>query len=130
LTIKSGLETLFCSPVYRYKLNRNPSMINFCDDQLLSCQIRRPCKDSFHSLWRPIFEKSIKITLNNKAQEVISVKYKGNQAKADKIVKKSWIYMKRAHLGSKTTDVVSFSFSFLVVWLDVSRKSTVCYFPS
>ena len=46
-------------------------------------------------------EESIKKTLNISAQEAMTTKYNGDQAKADEIVKKSWNYMKRAHLHSQ-----------------------------
>ncbi|MZG53926.1 MAG: hypothetical protein F3743_06485 [Nitrospinae bacterium] len=68
-------------------------------------------------------EESIKKTLHGNAQEVISVKYNGDQAKADKIVKKSWVYMKRAHLHSQTMGVISIAFSFLVAWLAYPAKA-------
>ena len=67
-------------------------------------------------------EESIKKTLNKNAQKVISVKYKGDQSKVDKIVKKSWVYMKRAHLHSQAMGVISIAFSFIVAWLAYPKK--------
>ncbi len=68
-------------------------------------------------------EESIKKTLNSNAQEAMTSVYKGDQAKADKIVKKSWVYMKRAHLHSQTMGVISIAFSFLVAWLAYPAKA-------
>ena len=63
-------------------------------------------------------EDSIKGTLEAGAADALSTVYKGDQAKADKVVKKSWIYMKRAHLHSQTMGVISIAFSLLVAWLN------------
>ena len=60
----------------------------------------------------------LKITLKADATEALSGVYKGDQAKADKVVKKSWVYMKRAHLHSQTMGVISIAFSLLVAWLN------------
>jgi len=68
-------------------------------------------------------EDSIKNTLKASAQESLSGVYKGDQAKADKVVKKSWVYMKRAHLHSQTMGVISIAFSLLVVWLNFSAPA-------
>jgi len=68
-------------------------------------------------------EESIKKTLNISAQEVMTAKYDGDQAKADEIVKKSWNYMKRAHLHSQTMGVISIAFSLLVAWLAYPIKA-------
>ena len=46
-------------------------------------------------------EDSIKGTLKAGAADALSTVYKGDQAKADKVVKKSWVYMKRAHYTRK-----------------------------
>ena len=70
-------------------------------------------------------EESIKRTLNANAQEAMAGKYEGDQAKANKVVKKSWIYMKRAHLHSQTMGVISIAFSFLVAWLAYPAKTQV-----
>ena len=63
-------------------------------------------------------EDTIKDTLKAGAKEALSGVYKGDQAKADKVVKKSWVYMKRAHLHSQTMGVISIAFSLLVAWLN------------
>jgi hypothetical protein len=68
-------------------------------------------------------EDTIKDTLKAGAKEALSGVYKGNQAKADKVVKKSWIYMKRAHLHSQTMGVISIVFSLLVAWLNFPARA-------
>ena len=68
-------------------------------------------------------EESIKKTLNISAQEAIAANYDGDQAKANEIVKKSWTYMKRAHLHSQTMGVISIAFSLLVAWLSYPAKA-------
>jgi len=65
-------------------------------------------------------EDTIKNTLKAGAKEALSGVYKGDQAKADKVVKKAWVYMKRAHLHSQTMGVISIAFSLLVAWLNFS----------
>lgn len=62
-------------------------------------------------------EDDIKDKLKSGAEKALSGVYGGDQAKADKVVKKSWVYMKRAHLHSQTMGVISIAFSFLVAWL-------------
>ncbi len=62
-------------------------------------------------------EDSIKETLKSEAAESLAGVYGGDQSKADKVIKKSWVYMKRAHLHSQTMGVISIAFSFLVAWL-------------
>ena len=52
----------------------------------------------------------------------MTTKYDGDQAKVDEIVKKSWTYMKRAHLHSQTMGVISIAFSLLVAWLAYPAK--------
>ena len=68
-------------------------------------------------------EEDIKRTLNSSAQEAMAGKYEGDQAKADKVVKKSWVYMKRAHLHSQTMGVISIAFSLLVAWLSFPARA-------
>ena len=70
-------------------------------------------------------EENIKRTLNANAQAAMTDKYEGDQAKANKVVKKSWVYMKRAHLHSQTMGVISIAFSFLVAWLAYPAKTQV-----
>jgi hypothetical protein len=66
---------------------------------------------------------SIKGTLKSGADQALSGVYKGDQAKADKVVKKSWVYMKRAHLHSQTMGVISIAFSLLVAWLNFPARA-------
>lgn len=68
-------------------------------------------------------EDSIKDTLKAGAAESLSGVYKGDQVKADKVVKKSWVYMKRAHLHSQTMGVISIAFSLLVAWLSFPARA-------
>lgn len=68
-------------------------------------------------------EDSIKGVLKSSADEALSGVYKGDQAKADKVVKKSWVYMKRAHLHSQTMGVISIAFSLLVAWLSFPARA-------
>ena len=68
-------------------------------------------------------EETIKKTLNISAQEAMTAKYDGDQAKVDEIAKKSWTYMKRAHLHSQTMGVISIAFSLLVAWLAYPAKA-------
>ena len=68
-------------------------------------------------------EDTIKDTLKAGATESLSGIYKGDQAKADKVVKKSWVYMKRAHLHSQTMGVISIAFSLLVAWLNFPARA-------
>jgi hypothetical protein len=68
-------------------------------------------------------EDNIKTTLKSGADKALSSVYKGDQAKADKVVKKSWVYMKRAHLHSQTMGVISIAFSLLVAWLNFPARA-------
>lgn len=62
-------------------------------------------------------EESIKTSLNSAGNAALETKYKGDRAKMDKVVKKSWVYLKRAHLHSQTMGVIAIAFSLLVAWL-------------
>ena len=62
-------------------------------------------------------EGSIKATFNVDAQAVIKEKYDGDQGKLDKVVKKAWVYMKRAHLHSQTMGVIAIVFSLIAASL-------------
>ena len=68
-------------------------------------------------------EDNIKDSLKGNAEKVLSGVYGGDQAKADQVVKKSWIYMKRAHLHSQTMGVISIAFSLLVAWLSFPARA-------
>ena len=62
-------------------------------------------------------EDNIKFYLKKKAANVLTQKYQGKQELADKVVKKSWIYVKRAHFHSQTMGIIAVVFSLLVAWL-------------
>jgi hypothetical protein len=68
-------------------------------------------------------EDSIKDALKAGAQESLLGVYKGDQVKADKVVQKSWVYMKRAHLHSQTMGVISIAFSLLVAGLNFPERA-------
>ncbi len=67
-------------------------------------------------------EDSIKNSFKADADAVLSEKYGGEQEKADKVAKKSWVYMKRAHLHSQTMGVIAIAFAFLVAWLQFPSR--------
>ncbi len=67
-------------------------------------------------------EHSLKDYLKNEATGAITTKYKGDQAKADKVTKKSWVYYKRAHLHSQTMGAIAIVFSLIVAWLGFAPK--------
>lgn len=68
-------------------------------------------------------EDSVKGALKSSSEKALSGVYGGDQAKADKVVKKSWVYMKRAHLHSQTMGVISIAFSLLVAWLSFPSRA-------
>lgn len=67
-------------------------------------------------------EKDIKDTLNAKAEAVFMEKYEMKKDKKDKVTKKAWIYLKRAHLHSQTMGVIAITFSLLAAWLNFHPK--------
>ena len=67
-------------------------------------------------------EDSIKSLLKEKAANVLIEKYAGKQELADKVIKKSWVYIKRAHFHSQTMGIISIVFSLLVAWLKFPPK--------
>ena len=67
-------------------------------------------------------EDDVKGFLKAQADSVSQEKYGGIQEKKDKVVNKSWIYMKRAHLHSQTMGVIAIAFSLLVAWLNFHPK--------
>ena len=62
-------------------------------------------------------EDIYKDTFKKNANSVLKEKYNNNQGKVNKVLKKSWVYMKRAHLHSLTMGVISIVFSFITVGL-------------
>jgi hypothetical protein len=67
-------------------------------------------------------EDSFKDTFKNNASAVLAEKYKGDQSLADKVSKKAWVYMKRAHLHSQTMGVISIVFSLVAAGLVFPAK--------
>jgi hypothetical protein len=65
-------------------------------------------------------EDDIKGGLKSSADAVLATTYKGDKASAEKVVKKSWVYLKRAHLHSQTMGVIAIVFSLLVAGLKFS----------
>ena len=60
--------------------------------------------------------------LKEKAANVLIEKYAGKQELADKVIKKSWVYIKRAHFHSQTMGIISIVFSLLVALLKFPPK--------
>ncbi len=54
-------------------------------------------------------ESTVKESLSNSAEQVIDTVYAGNTEKANDVVKKSWGYMKRAHLHGGGIGAVALS---------------------
>lgn len=67
-------------------------------------------------------EDDVKGFLKTQGDSVFQEKYGGVQEKKDKVVKKAWVYMKRAHLHSQTMGVIAIAFSLLVAWLNFHPK--------
>ncbi len=67
-------------------------------------------------------EDSIKDSFKSSAKAALADKYKGDASAAKKVVKKSWVYFKRAHLHSQTMGVISLVFSLIVAWLQFNPK--------
>ena len=72
-------------------------------------------------------EDNIKSLLKEKAANVLSEKYAGKQELADKVIKKSWICIKRAHFHSQTMGIISIVFSLLVAWLKFPPSFNLVY---
>ena len=67
-------------------------------------------------------EDSFKKSFKDDAAAVLEEKYNNDQGKAGKMVKKSWVYMKRAHLHSLTMGVISIVLSLVAASLAFSPK--------
>jgi len=67
-------------------------------------------------------EHSIKDQLSSSAEAVLEDKYQGKPELAKKVIDKSWVYFKRAHLHSQTMGVISIVFSFLIASLHFRPK--------
>ena len=68
-------------------------------------------------------EDTLKDTLKAGAGKALTEVHKGDQAKADQVINKSWVYLKRAHLHSQTMGVISIAFSLLVAWLSFPARA-------
>ncbi len=66
-------------------------------------------------------EDDIKGFLKSQAVSVAQEQYAGDQDKIDKVVKKSWVYIKRAHLHSQTMGVIAIVFSLLAVFFNFDK---------
>ena len=62
-------------------------------------------------------EDTYKDTFKKNANSVLKEKYNNNQSKVNKVLKKSWVYMKRAHLHSLTMGVISIVISLIAAGL-------------
>lgn len=73
------------------------------------------------------WEEDTKRFLNSEVQSVAQEKYDGIQADMDKVVKKAWVYIKRAHLHSQSMGVIAIVYSLLaaVFKFSVSIQWTV-----
>ncbi len=67
-------------------------------------------------------EDSIKGSLRSSAQAVIEKHYQGDPEKAVATVKKSWVYMKRAHLHSQTMGIIAIVFALVAAGLRFPEK--------
>ncbi len=67
-------------------------------------------------------EDFFKQSFKNDAAVLLKEKYNNDQDKANKVTKKSWVYMKRAHLHSLTMGVISIVLSLVAAGLAFSPK--------
>lgn len=67
-------------------------------------------------------EDLIKSSLEEKTKPVLNDKYKGDPEAAKKVLNKSWVYYKRAHLHSQTMGIISIVFSVIIAWLGFNPK--------
>jgi hypothetical protein len=65
-------------------------------------------------------EDSFKDKFKKDAISVLDEKYEGDAKKTEKVLVKSWVYMKRAHLHSQTMGVISIVLSLVVAGLRFS----------
>lgn len=68
------------------------------------------------------FEDNIKDHLKDNAQEVLTVTYRGDKAKMEKIVDKSWVYFKRAHLHANGLGTASLALILLISFFPVDNR--------
>jgi len=69
-----------------------------------------------------LFEDNIKSTLNESAKSSFVSVYKSDQAKVDKIIKKSWHYIKRAHFHSTGMSTMAIVLIFILSQLPILGK--------
>ena len=67
-------------------------------------------------------EQSLKEFLKNEAAGVLATKYKDDPKKMEKVIKKAWVYYKRAHLHSQTMGAIAIAFSLIVAALEFAPK--------
>lgn len=67
-------------------------------------------------------EDDIKGSLRSSAQAVLDKHYQGDPNKAVKTIKKSWVYMKRAHLHSQTMGIIAIVFALVASGLRFPAK--------
>ena len=70
-------------------------------------------------------EKSVKGTLAADAARVLDSVYKGDKAKSKKVEKKSWTYIKRAHLHGGVLGIAALAISLLLGLLQQGRRTAM-----
>ena len=68
-------------------------------------------------------EDSIKGHLGDSADSVFSTVYKGDQAKRDAVVSKSWSYLKRAHLHAGAIGTAALASIILLALLGIPQRA-------
>jgi hypothetical protein len=69
-----------------------------------------------------VFEENIKEHLKSDASQVLASVYDGDEAQMKKIIDKSWIYFKRAHLHANGLGTASVILIILVSFLPIGNK--------
>ncbi len=68
-----------------------------------------------------VFEENIKEHLKEESRQVLQSKYGGDEAQAKKVLDKSWVYFKRAHLHANGLGTASITLILLISFLRGSR---------
>ena len=68
------------------------------------------------------FEDGIKGHLKSKAEEVLELKYHGDEAAMKKVTDKSWVYFKRAHLHANGLGTASLAMILLLSYFPAQRS--------
>lgn len=68
------------------------------------------------------FEEGIKKHLKYKANRVLNTVYQGNKERMKKVIKKSWVYFKRAHLHANGLGAVALGLIILLAFLAVDPR--------